>query len=295
MADAATGELQAAGGRVTVGELPGAGDVFDRASGENFSVASLVVGRANRRHLTAIYGFARLVDEIGDAATGDRRALLDAFESDVDRVFAGARPEHPVLAQLAPSVRELRLPRDPFDRLIEANRRDQRQTEYETFAELVDYCDLSANPVGELVLHIFRAATPALVALSDKICTALQLAEHWQDVAEDFAAGRVYLPAEDLDRFELEPGELAAKETSPRVRALLAFQVTRARALLDGGAPLVERLHGRARVAVAGYVGGGRAALEAIAATGYDVLAGPPRAGRLHRAQSTLATYRRRR
>jgi squalene synthase HpnC len=291
MAEAATGELQAAGGRVTVGELPGAGDVYDRASGENFSVASLLLGRDNRRHLTAIYGYARLVDQIGDAVTGDRLALLDVFEHDLDRLFAGGQPEHPVLARLAPTVRELGLRRDPFQRLIEANRRDQRQAEYATFADLVDYCNLSANPVGELVLHIFGAATPERIALSDKVCTALQLAEHWQDVAEDHAAGRVYLPAEDLLRFEIEPGELGAREISPRVRELMAFEVTRARTLLDEGAPLVGLLRGRSRIAVAGYVGGGRAALDAIAAARHDVFGGTPRASRLRRGLATLTTY----
>src|SRR5262245_46977089 len=196
MADAATGEVRAA-----VERLPGADEIYARAPGENFSVASIVLGRDNRRHLTAIYGYARLVDQIGDAVEGDRVAALDAFEADLSRVFDGAAPVHPVLRRLAPTVRRLDLPRGPFDRLIQANRRDQQVVAYQTFDELVAYCDLSANPVGELVLHVFGAATPDRIALSDSICTALQLAEHWQDVAEDRRAGRIYLPAEDLERF----------------------------------------------------------------------------------------------
>jgi squalene synthase HpnC len=286
MADAATGELRAA-----IERLPGADEVYGRAPGENFSVASIVLGRDNRRHLTAVYGFARLVDQIGDAAEGDRLAALDVFELDLSRIFHGTMPVHPVLRRLEPTVHELALPRDPFDRLIEANRRDQELAVYETFDELLAYCDLSANPVGELVLHVFGAVTPDRVALSDRVCTALQLAEHWQDVAEDRAAGRIYLPAEDLDSFGVAPTDLDAAGASAELRALMAFEVARARALLDEGAPLVGRLDGRARIAVAGYVGGGRAALDAIGAARHDVLAGAPRAGKARRALSTFSTY----
>jgi squalene synthase HpnC len=290
MADVATGELQAA-----IAKLPGADEVYGRAPGENFSVASIVLGRDNRRHLTAIYGYARLVDQIGDDVEGDRRAALDAVEADLARLFDGAEPVHPVLRELAPSVRELGLPARPFERLIEANRRDQDVGVYETFDELVSYCDLSANPVGELVLHVFGVATPDRIALSDRVCTALQLAEHWQDVAEDRAAGRIYLPAEDLDQFGVQVADLDDPSAGLGLRELMAFEVARARTLLDEGAPLVGRLGGRARIAVAGYVGGGRAALDAIEAAGYDVLAGTPRAGKAARALSTLSTFVRRR
>ena len=184
MADAATGKLGTVG---EVENLPDADEIYARAPAENFSVASLVLGRDDARHLTAIYGYARLVDQIGDAVAGRPLARLDAFEADLARVFDRRPPEHPLLRALAPTVRELDLPRGPFDRLIEANRRDQEVAAYATFDELVGYCDLSANPVGELVLHVFGAATPDRIALSDRVCTALQLAEHWQDVAEDFA------------------------------------------------------------------------------------------------------------
>ena len=199
MAEAATGETRAAS-RQTVGELPGAREVFARASGENFSVASLVLGSENRRHLLAIYGYARLVDQIGDASRATASPLLELFEADSSGSSPGSSPSIRCCGGSRPRCRAPP-PRGPFQRLIEANRRDQLQTGYATFAELVDYCDLSANPVGELVLHVFGSATPDRVALSDKVCTALQLAEHWQDVAEDYAAGRVYLPAEDLARF----------------------------------------------------------------------------------------------
>ena len=260
---------------VTARPVPSESAVLGRAATENFSVASLVLGRATRDHLLAIYGFARLVDQLGDDVDGNRLAYLDWLEHELDRVYDG-EPEHPIMRRLAPTVRARALPREPFVRLIEANRRDQRQAAYATFAELVDYCELSANPVGELVLHVFRVATPERIAQSDDVCTALQLLEHWQDVQEDWERGRVYLPAEDLDRFGV-----AAGETSP---ALLEFEIERARALLDRGAPLVGTLRGRARLAVAGYVGGGRAGLDALAA-------GSRKASKTARALATVKTF----
>lgn len=240
--------------------VPGEAAVLERAGSENFCVASLALGRATRDHLLAIYGFARLVDQLGDDVDGDRLAHLDWLEEEVDRLYGGT-PEHPLMRRLAPAVQELGLPRGPFVRLIDANRRDQRQSRYPTYDELVDYCDLSANPVGELVLYVFDAATPERIALSDDVCTALQLLEHWQDVHEDYANGRVYLPQEDLARFGVTPGDF----TGVAYERLMAFEIDRARALLDRGAPLVGTLRGRARLAVAGYVGGGRAGLDALA------------------------------
>jgi len=267
--------------------LLGEAAILARAPGENFSVASLVLGPRTRRHLRAIYGFARLVDQIGDEASGDRLALLDELEREVERAFDG-EPRHAVLRTLVPSIRECAFPREPFLRLIEANRQDQRVARYETSAALVDYCDLSANPVGELVLHVFGAATPERIALSDRVCTALQLLEHWQDVGEDFRRGRIYLPLEDLRRFDVAEDELGAASASERVRELLAFELQRAREMLDEGAALVETLRGRARLAVAGYVAGGRANLDAIVAANYDVLARAPRASRIRRVTETL-------
>ena len=261
--------------------------ILARAPGENFSVASLVLGPRARRHLRAIYGFARLVDQIGDEASSDRLALLDALEEDVARAFQGA-PRHAVLRTLVPSIRECGFPRAPFQRLIEANRQDQRVSRYETFGELAAYCDLSANPVGELVLYVFDAATPERIAFSDRVCTALQLLEHWQDVGEDFVRGRVYVPQEDLRRFGVEESDFAAAHASERLRELLAFEVARAREWLDDGAALVRTLHGRGRIAVAGYVAGGRANLDAIVAANYDVLGLKPRAGRMRRVVETL-------
>jgi squalene synthase HpnC len=269
--------------------LPGEAAVLPLAGGENFPVAMRLLGRRTCEHLMAIYGFARLVDQIGDEVDGDRLALLDAFEADTARVFDG-EPEHPLLRRLQPTVRECGMPPGPFLRLIEANRRDQVVHAYASYDELAGYCDLSANPVGELVLHVFGAARPELVALSDRVCTALQLVEHWQDVGEDFGRGRVYLPADSMARFGVAPDDLRAAHAGGPLRALLAFEVERARRLLDEGAPLVGRLRARARIAVAGYVGGGRANAEAIVAADYDVLAGAPKATGARRARAVLRT-----
>ncbi len=271
------------------GGAPTAGAVMARAESENFPVASHVLPRRVRAHLLAIYGFARLVDELGDSAPGDRLAALDWLEEELDRSYEG-RAEHPLLRRLEPTLRACALPREPFVRLIEANRMDQRVSRYQTWEELRGYCRLSADPVGELVLGVLGVATPARVALSDSICTALQLTEHCQDVAEDYASGRVYLPAEDLARFGCATAALAAEHADGPLREVLAFEVARARGLLADGSPLIDELHGRARLALAGFVAGGRSALEAIERAGFDVLAGPPRATRSRRLLALART-----
>jgi squalene synthase HpnC len=257
---------------------PSPGAVMARAESENFTVASRALPRRVRSHLLALYGFARLVDELGDSAPGDRLAALDWLEEDLDRAFHG-HAEHPLLIRLQATLRQCALPRGPFVRLIEANRVDQRVSRYETWEALRGYCRLSADPVGELVLGVLGLATPERIGLSDSICTGLQLTEHCQDVAEDFAAGRIYLPAEDLLRFGCTAEELSLEHAGGPLRAVIAFEVARARRLLSDGAPLSRRLGGRAGLAVASFLAGGRAALDAIDRAGCDVLAGPPRAG----------------
>jgi squalene synthase HpnC len=279
-----------------VPRAPSAREVMARAEGENFPVASRALPRRVRAHMLSVYGFARLVDELGDSAPGDRLAALDWLERELQRTYDG-NPEHPLMARLAVTVRECALPREPFERLIEANRTDQSVSRYETWQQLRGYCALSADPIGEIVLGIFGKATPARIALSDSICTALQLAEHCQDVAEDFAAGRVYLPAEDLARFGATTADIdpRAECDDTALRAVLAFEVQRARALLDDGAPLVGELRGRERLAVAAFLAGGRAALEAIERARYDVLSGPPRASGWRRLRALVGVLLRQR
>jgi squalene synthase HpnC len=248
-----------------------------QARHENFPVASRLLPRRVHSHLLAVYGFARLVDDVGDEYAGDRLAMLDQLESDLERAYDGAA-RHPLIAALQPTIVACELPIDPFRALIEANRRDQRVHRYQTFDELVGYCVLSANPVGELVLRVFGVFTPERQHMSDKVCTALQLAEHWQDVGEDYAHGRIYLPTEDLRHFEVPEADLAAASPTPKLKRLMAFQVMRANAMLDEGAPLIHTLRGRLAFAVAAFVAGGRSALRAIERSGYDVLGDPPRA-----------------
>jgi squalene synthase HpnC len=269
--------------------LPTPAAVMAHSGGENFPVASRVLPRRIRSRLLGIYGFARLVDELGDEAPGDRVAALDWLEQELQRAYAG-HAHHPLTVRLQEVLRECALPREPFMRLIEANRVDQRVARYRTWEQLVGYCRLSANPVGELVLGAFGRATPERVVLSDRVCTALQLAEHWQDVAEDLGRGRIYLPAEDLERFGCQESELGELRAGWRLRGLIAFEVARTRALMDEGAHLIDTLRGRERVAVAAFVSGGRAALDAVERTGYDVLAGSPRASRFRRALALLGT-----
>jgi squalene synthase HpnC len=223
-----------------------------------------------RRDLLALYGFARLADQLGDEAPGDRLALLDALEEDLERAFEG-RARHAILRRLQPALRERRLPREPFLRLIAANRRDQRVQRCASFDELLDYCTLSANPVGELVLGIFGDATRENVELSDAICSALQIVEHLQDVAEDRANGRVYLPADDLARFGCREEDLDRAPAPPALRQVAAFEAERARAGLRDGEPLLARLHGPARWAVAAFAAGGHAALDALERAEFDV------------------------
>jgi squalene synthase HpnC len=254
-----------------------------QARHENFSVASLLLPRRVRAHLLALYGFARLVDNAGDEAEGDRLVLLDELEHDLERVWGG-RPHNPLIARLQPTVAACGLEIDPFRRLIEANRRDQIVWRYPTFEDLLSYCALSANPVGELVLRIFGLATEDRLQLSDKVCTALQLTEHWQDVAEDHAVGRIYVPAEDLERFGVAEADLDLPSATPQLRALMEFEVERARAMLDEGAPLARTLPGRYSWAVSGFIAGGRSALRAIARANYDVLGERARAGLVSRA-----------
>ena len=262
--------------------LTRAEEVAANASGENFPVALRLLPERYRRHLTALYCFARLTDDLGDEAreadgSGQadadlRLGLLDELTADVHRIYEGKTPDAPVMQQMAVTVTECKVPARPLLDLIQANRQDQQVTRYATFAELGRYCELSANPVGQIVLYIFGAATPERIELSDRICTALQLAEHWQDVAEDLARGRIYLPADDLARFGVTAADLAEPAAGRAVRDLMRFETDRARQLLDQGAPLVGTLRGAARLAVAGYLAGGRAALAAIRAQEYDVL-----------------------
>ena len=249
--------------------------VLGRLGGENFPVALRWLPRALRSDLIAIYGAARLIDEAGDAARGDRRALLDAIEADVRAAFAG-RARHPLLRRLAP-LGAHGITAEPFVRLIAANRFDQQGPDLASWDELGDYCALSAQPVGELVLRVFGQASDANQQDSDMVCTALQVLEHCQDVAEDANAGRCYLPRDDRARFACSAPDLAASPAPESLRRCVALQVERARELLAPGAPLCGRLRGLARPVIAGYVAGGLATAAALERAGFDPNAAPVR------------------
>jgi squalene synthase HpnC len=274
-------------------------DVLANTSGENFPVALRMIPQRYRAHLFALYCFARLTDDLGDQAKDERAQdtktfrlkLLDDFEADIDRIYDGEQPQTPALRPLADTVRACDIPQAPLNALIQANRQDQLVTRYPSYADLEQYCTLSANPVGQIVLYIFDAATPERFALSDKVCTALQLVEHWQDVAEDLADGRIYLPQDDMARYGVTEQDLAAATANAKVKDLLRFEVTRARQLLDDGAPLVGTLRRSARLAVAGYVAGGRAALTAVEQAGYDVLASTPKGSKQTLLRELIKTY----
>lgn len=262
------------------------------ARSENFPVALRLLPAALRRDLLALYGFARLADTLGDEAEGDRLAQLAALEAELVRAFQG-RATHPLLRRLEPTLCQRNLRAGPFRRLIEANRVDQRVTRYASFDELRGYCSLSADPVGELVLGVLGAASLENVVLSDSICSALQLVEHLQDVLEDQQRGRIYLPADDMRRFGVDEAELRRAPTSASLRRLVSFEAERARGLLREGEPLLARLSGWGRVAVAGFAAGGHAALDALARADHDVSSSQLSPRRRDVLRHTLALLRR--
>jgi squalene synthase HpnC len=304
--------------------LPTETAVLGRAAGENFPVALRVLPTSVRGHLLAIYGYARFVDQLGDDYAGDRLAALDWLDGELTAALgqaavppgspvgpaADAAPTpgaalHPLVARAARTVVAVGAEPSLLRDLIEANRRDQTVKRYDTFDDLVDYCRYSANPVGRLVLAVFAAATadptrypglaasPERDACSDAVCTGLQVAEHLQDVAEDAVAGRVYLPLEDLRRFGVDPQSLAAGvPASSAQRALIAFEVSRARRLLDAGRPLAAGLAGWSRLAVTAFVAGGDAALDAVAEADFDPLVSSPRPRPLRVAANFARTWR---
>ncbi len=248
---------------------------------ENFSVLSWFLPRALRPHFSSVYAFCRHTDDLGDEGAyspTERLARLDAWESDLRRCFSiDQSPKHPYLIALRETIRRFDLPDEPFLRLIEANRMDQRASRYPTYADLLRYCEHSANPVGRLVLMLYGYRDDERQRCSDAICTALQLTNFWQDIASDYhERSRIYLPAEDMARFGYDEAALARGEATPAFRALLAFEVERARSLFAEGMPLLARLHGLPRRAVALFALGGLEALAAIERRSYDVFAQRP-------------------
>ncbi|MCK4176607.1 squalene synthase HpnC [Aciditerrimonas ferrireducens] len=253
--------------------LPGVEAILARAGRENFPVAMRVLPAALRGQLMAIYGYARLVDDLGDELEppSARPAALRWAGEELERAVAG-RAEHPLFEALGRAVREAGLPVQPLRDLLAANWADQELGEVASWEALLASCALSANPVGRLVLAVFQAATPERVGWSDEVCTGLQVVEHLQDVGEDARRGRVYLAAEDRRRWGCTVLDLQAERASEALRRLVADYARRARGLLGAAVPLCASLGWPAKVAVAGFAAGGLAALEAIEAAGFDVL-----------------------
>jgi squalene synthase HpnC len=261
--------------------------VAKRARGENFPVASLAFPRELRPHVRALYAYARLVDILGDELEGGTHArllALDELEREVEAAYAG-RAAWPLLIELQPTIRKFELPREPFLRLIEANRMDQRISEYDTWADVKHYCVHSADPCGRLVLGVLRRLDDAeAVALSDDVCTGLQLVNFLQDVPRDLALGRIYLPAEDRRRFEVSQLE----RPNESLRRLLEFEAGRARRLLGSGDLLGRRLGGRTGRAVAAFARGGLAAIEALERADFDIFSSRPKPSRARLARTAM-------
>ncbi len=255
---------------------------YARRHQENFTVVSALLPERHRAPMFAVYAFCRRTDDLGDEAEGDRVALLEEWREETERAFDG-EGSHPISVALHDvAVRHPLEPR-PFLDLIEANLLDQRKQRYETFAELLEYCRLSANSVGRMVLAVWGYDDEYRAALADHTCTGLQLANHWQDIARDWKQGRLYLPLEDLRDFGVAEADIAAGRCTDAFRELMQFEVDRAEACFRLGARLVDELPRSLSVDVQLFTDGGRAVLRAIEAQNYDVLSRRPRVGKARR------------
>ncbi len=273
-------------------QVPGVSDPFlyceqlAKSHYENFSVVSWFLPKRVRRSMYAVYAFCRHTDDLGDEAPGDRLALLDAWEGELRRCYAG-EPQEPIMRALQETIRRHEMPMEPFLKLIEANRMDQRNRRYGTYQDLLQYCEHSATPVGRMVLAVFGYRDEERQRLSDATCIALQLANFWQDVSRDFAMGRIYLPQEDMLRFGVSEKELAERKATPAFTSLMRFEVERARGLFDEGARLVPMVSSDLRLDLKLFTAGGRAILDAVERQGYDTLSRRPQVSKAKKA--TLA------
>lgn len=254
---------------------------------ENFPVVSVLVERRLRPYFWALYAYARTVDDLGDEYPGDRLEALDAFEVDLRAAFAG-RATRPLFVALADTVYRCRLPLDPFLALIEANRRDQRGQGFSTFDDLLDYCRYSANPVGRLVLALYDIRGEPEVGWSDATCTALQIANFLQDVGEDAARGRCYLPAADLAAHGVQPESVLRREMSGGLAATIRELAERAQALFVRGSALEGRVGRRLAWQLRLYRVGGEAILQSVLRPDYNPFVGAPRLSRAAKAGLAL-------
>ena len=250
---------------------------------ENFTVASWFLPREKRPHVYAIYAFCRFVDDLGDESHGDRLGLLDWWENELLSCYSST-PSHPIAVALRETIHRFEIPQEPFLKLVEANRMDQRAGRHRTYEDLLYYCERSANPVGHLFLYLFGYRDEERQRLADATCTALQLTNFWQDVRRDLDMGRVYIPQEDMERFGYTEEKLHAGVVDDSFRDLMRFQVDRARTLFDHGAELVDTVEGAVRLDIALFTLGGLHILKAIERRNYDVLSSRPTLSKIARA-----------
>jgi squalene synthase HpnC len=244
---------------------------------ENFSVASWFLPARLRQDFFNVYAYCRISDDLGDEV-GDRNAslrLLEEWEVELNACYAG-NPRHPVFVALAETVRKCEIPKQTFVDLLTAFRQDQKVSRYSTFADVLNYCRYSANPVGHLVLYLCGYRDAERQALSDFTCTALQLANFWQDVTADYAKGRIYLPQDDLGRFGVTEDDVAAQRNTSAFCDMMRFEVERARDWFRRGLPLIEKVDRELAIDIELFSRGGQEILNAIEAQGYNVLGRRP-------------------
>lgn len=244
---------------------------------ENFSVVTWFLPKHLHDHFYAVYAYCRISDDLGDEAGDPQKSLrlLDAWEEELNACYQG-QARHPVFIALAETVAELNVPKKPFADLLTAFRQDQTVTRYQSFQQLLGYCENSANPVGRLVLYVGGYRDPELHNLSDYTCTALQLANFWQDVTVDYAKGRIYLPLEDLRKFSVSEEQIAARAFGAEFRELMKFEVARARDWFALGLPLASKVDKHLATDIELFTRGGQEILKAIERKDYNVLRSRP-------------------
>lgn len=272
-------------------------DRIARGHDENFPVAFLAAPRDVRADMRVIYAFCRITDDIGDEGDltpAERLDALDAWQRTVEGALDGDRDDTPPIAgAIAGTIRRRGLSLDPFVRLVEANRWDQRRNRWETHDELLEYCRHSATPVGEMVLGVLGYRDAWRAGMSDATCSGLQLVNFWQDIGRDLRdRDRIYIPRQEMDAAGVTEDDLRAAEASPAVRALVARLVARARALLVQGAPLHRYVPARVRLDIRMFTAGGLALCDAIARQDHDTLGRRPAPGRLGRARLAARALR---
>jgi squalene synthase HpnC len=249
---------------------------------ENFSVLSFLLPKGLEYHIAAIYAYCRTVDDLGDEVNGNRLELLDQWEQDFIQCYKGT-PKNIYLLALQKTIKTFELPKEPFIKLILANKMDQKNTRYETFNDLLQYCKHSANPVGELYLALFNYKDTKLLELSDFVCTGLQLVNFWQDVKRDYTNGRIYIPAEDMMTFKVKESDLAREISDSNVRSLLQHEIIRTESYFKQGKSLLKYLKSNEKFNLLLFILGGQSIIKSIIKQEYDVLLKRPKVGKLQK------------